>query len=392
MSSFASRLLIPALCALWAAGCTRQVRPTEPSTPRLTPEEATALVPESVPDREGWALDTLNALDRNHLPADLPSVCAVFAVVEQESNYHANPVVPDLARIVRRRLESYAEKLGPLGATALEQLLQARARGSKATFGERLRQVRTERDLDLVFRDLIRYSKEEHPILFGAADLASELTGRGSLSQLNPITTAGSMQVSVRFSVEYAARQSGDGEADEWVVRDRLYTRAGGLYLGSARLLGYDAGYDAPVYRFADYNAGFYASRNAAVQDALSQLTGRPLVPDGDLLAYDEDGDARDEPSNTEKALRLFTARYATWISDGHLRADLLQEKSHGFEETDTYRALAATWLKKTGRPLPYARLPEVAIVSPKMKSKRTTKWFAQSVLRRYEACLRRAR
>lgn len=382
------------LCAVlaWvcAAGCVRQTRP-DVGPPRLTLEEAMALVRPDVTDREGWALDALTALEKNKLNAGLENVCSVFAVVEQESGYKPNPIVEDLPRIVATKLESYAEKGGGLGRPALEKLLEGRARGSKETFKQRLKKAKTERDLDLVFRDLIRTSKEEHPFLFGAADIASSLSGRGSIAELNPITTAGSMQVSVRFAVEHTEDVDEDDDADEWAVRDALYTRFGGLYYGSARLLGYEAAYDKPVYRFADYNAGLYASRNAAVQDAVSELTGKKLVPDGDLLAYDKQGEPLETPSNSELALRAFRELHATWISEGALRDDLTREKTRAFEDTDTYRALKAAYLKKTATPLPYARVPDVAIISPKMKSKRTTKWFAENVQRRFDACLKRA-
>ena len=49
------------------------------------------------------------------------------------------------------------------------------------------------------------------------------------------------------------------------------------------------------LFRFADYNAGVYASRNAALQGQVARLTGTKLALDGDLLAYEKDG----EPETT---------------------------------------------------------------------------------------------
>ena len=48
------------------------------------------------------------------------------------------------------------------------------------------------------------------------------------LSDLNPITTAGPMQVNVRFAETLARDQHGDVTR----VRDALYTRAGGDVVG----------------------------------------------------------------------------------------------------------------------------------------------------------------
>lgn len=380
------RLLALLLSVLALGACARQVRPDDPLPPRVTYDEAAAAIPSRVPDPEGWATDVIVALDAHRIHPDAQAVCSVLAVIEQESGFKANPEVANLSGIVTKKLDAYAQKLGPLGRPAVDKLLEGRAKGTKATFGQRLKKVRTERDLDLVFRDMLRYYETEYPATYTLVDLASAVSGRGDLESLNPITTAGSMQVSVGWSLEHA-REESDGDLDEWAVRDQLYTRGGGVHFGTARLLGFEASYDDPIYRFADFNAGFYASRNAAVQEQLGALVNRKLALDGDLLAYDKNGKPSSQDSNTLKAFVAFRERFAPWISERALRRDLLKEKTRDFEDTDSWRALKATYEKRTGKNPAYARLPEVTLHSPKLRKGRTTAWFAKAVDARYERC-----
>ncbi len=377
-----------AVCALsvLAACAPRHVRPEPPLPPRVTVEQAAQLVPPEEKDREGWAEDVMAALEAHRLYPSPEAVCSVLAVIEQESGFEANPAVPGLARIVHQRLEAYADKLGPLGPPAVRALLEGKAPGQTQSFEQRLKLVKTERDLDRIFRELLEYYETEYPKSYIAAQLASSLFKSTRLEDLNPITTAGSMQVSVSFSADLA----GGDEQAERRVREELYTRGGGVYYGTARLLGYEAHYSEPLYRFADYNAGFYASRNAAVQQQVSRLTGIKLVPDGDLLAYDKQGEPVDEDSNSLKALLAFRQRYASDLSERRVRKDVLQEKELAFEETDTWEAIKRTYQEVTGEAPAYAQLPTVVIRSPKISGEKSTAWFAQSVNKRFQKCMAR--
>ena len=65
-------------------------------------------------------------------------------------------------------------------------------------------------------------------------------------------------------------------------MREELYTRRGGVYYGAHRLLAYPAAYDQPLYRFADYNSGMYASRNAD-SESEQTLAGLQRLAEDDL-------------------------------------------------------------------------------------------------------------
>jgi hypothetical protein len=80
----------------------------------------------------------------------------------------------------------------------------------------------------------------------------------------------------------------------------------GGLWFGTYHLLNYPANYDEPLYRFADFNAGWYASRNAAFQSAVSRASGVKLALDGDLIAY-----GSSEAGSTELAYGNYRQRLA---------------------------------------------------------------------------------
>jgi hypothetical protein len=250
---------------------------TETSTapagvPRLTVAEGRALVdrllPASLADREGWATDIHAAFAALGLPETRDNVCAAIAVAEQESGLRADPTVPGLARIARTEIDTRRERAG-VPALVLDAALALTSANGKR-YGERLDSVRTEGQLSELYDEFI----DRVPF------------GRSLFADRNPVRTGGPMQVSVAFAEAQAEAAPYPYPVDR-SLRHEVFTRRGGVYFGIAHLLDYRAPYDRYLYRFADFNAGRYASRNAAFQRALTQVSGVPLTLDGALLRYE---------------------------------------------------------------------------------------------------------
>ncbi|MEC8425240.1 MAG: DUF1615 family protein [Myxococcota bacterium] len=342
------------------------------------------LVRGDVRDRTGWGTDVHRALQDAGQPVTRDTACQVLAIIEQESGYEADPMVPHLGRVVKGEVDAVFGRLGPAAHPIRRALLQQTADGTTRTFEQRLTGVQTEQQADRLYREIVDFHLARHP----AARRAMRLLAPGFVEDHNPITTAGSMQVSVRWAIAAGATEGRSPVA----VRDSLYTRRGGVKYGTERLFAHEADYPDPRYRFADYNAGVWASRNAAVQAMASNLTGIDIALDGDVLRYDDDGVPRREPSNTLRVLLAVAAAHPDQLSDRQVRRDARLEKTARFDETDTVRVVRETWSRKHGRDWPYAWMPIVQLTSPKMSPGRTTQWFADNVDRRYKACLERGR
>jgi hypothetical protein len=357
------------------------VTPSERASPPLALDQIVKLIPARVPDREGWAKDVAAAITATNLEPTAERVCAVLSVIEQESNYQVDPVVRDLAKIVREGMLKKLDRLGPLANPALDVLLSGKPPHSNETFASRVDRLRTEKDLDRFFREMAAAYRDKFPGSFVIASALSKLLGKKGISELNPVTTAGSMQVKVDFVRTLPEfRRLDDGE-----VRELLYTRAGGIRGGAARLLGYKASYDKIIYRFADYNVGVYSSRNAAFQKLLSDLTGQELALDGDLLAYDDDGYPNGVETQSLKAMNTFAKANDMWMWP--VRRAARKEKLLDFEDTSIWKKTREAWKNKNGKVPEYARIPTVTLVSPKLSRDRSTEWFAKSVEKRYENC-----
>ncbi|MDP2311897.1 MAG: DUF1615 family protein [Pseudomonadota bacterium] len=350
---------------------------------------ARAFPSDRVKDRKGWATDLRTVFAAHEIEPTNGNTCAVVAALEQESGYAPDPAVPGIGGMIDTWIAEKQASMGKLPGWAFGQglraVLDAKAKGQEKSFYERLRAAKSERDVDVTFREFVAFHRSKLPAPLRTAEEAAQIVGL-DLDDFNPITTAGCLQVKVDFAEDHA-REHG---TDRALVRDQLYTREGCLHYGVVRLLDWDAGYDKPLYRFADYNAGLYASRNAAFQEQVAALSGVKLALDGDLLRYNEGGRPASEPSQTLTAVLNVATTNALDLPEGRVRRDLSKEKKRAFEETDTWKAIRALYQAKTKKEPVYARLPDVTLDSIKLQGNKTTAWFATNVDRRYQACLAR--
>ncbi len=334
----------------------------------LEPPEGRTLIaraiPRSVRDRAGWTSDIDAAFTALSLAETAENGCAVAAVIEQESSFSVDPVVPGLASIAWREIDERAQRAG-VPRVLVHGVLEIRSADGRS-FGERIDHARTEKELSDVYEDLI----------------AAVPMGRTLFADRNPIRTRGPMQVHVHFAEQFAGSHHYPYPVQQSIA-DEVFTRRGGVYFGVAHLLAYQAPYDRFLYRFADFNAGQYASRNAAFQRALGAATGMAVVSDGALLPPDA---GSDQIGNTERALRRLAARLEQ--SDDALHRALASGKTQEFESTAVYRRVFALADAAEHRPLPRAVVPTIELRGPKISRALTTSWYANRVNERFERCL----
>lgn len=347
------------------AGCA-----APPRAPTVDPDAVRAnirsLLPPNLANADGWAVDIHAAFESLRVPVNSSNVCGVLAVTEQESNFQVDPAVPNLPAIARREIAARAAS-HHVPQLVVDAALRLKSPDGRS-YGERIDGARTERDLSNLFEDFTH-----------AVPLGERLFGN-----LNPVRTGGPMQVSIAYAERHAQERrypypmTGN-------VRAEVFTRRGGLYFGIAHLLDYAAPNDQMLFRFADFNAGHYASRNAAFQNAVNIVTGQRLALDGDLLV-----EGSDDPSATERAVRAMRPRLG--LTDAQIRKALEQGRQAEFERTALYaEVMRLADAVPPGRPVPRAMLPRIALQSPKITRNLTTEWFARRVDERYRRCLGRA-
>jgi hypothetical protein len=355
--------------ALLLAGCaSAPPQSTGPPPPR--PEDLRAevvhLLPAGVHGAAGWATDIVSAFSALQLDPSPRHLCGVIAVTAQESSFVVDPPVPHLGQTAWEEIDQRAERAG-IPTLLVHAALQLNSPDGRS-YAARIDSARTEHDLSRTFDDFI-----------SIVPLGQRLFGG-----LNPVRTIGPMQVSLAFAEREQRVHPYPYPMEGRSLREELFTRRGGLYFGIAHLLAYPVHYDRMLYRFADFNAGQYASRNAAFQKALSIASGIPLVPDGALLRHDdEQGEA---PSATELAAR--TLQGLLGLGEGDVHDALAEGDSPDFERSALYRGVYQRAEAIEGHALARAAVPQIELHGPKLTRTLTTAWYADRVEGRYRQCL----
>lgn len=345
-----------------AAAIAKQPKAMQPRKPADMKSRIVRFLPRQVPDKPGWANDVVTALSSQGLTVSDHNVCTVLAVAEQEATYQADPVVPGLGKIAWKEINARAAKL------LIPEFMVRTALSIKSPTGKsyaaRIDALRTEREMSEIFEDMI-----------GSVPMGRQLFGN-----LNPVRTGGPMQVSIAFA---EANARGYPYPVKESIRHEVFTRRGGIWFGTRHIFGYPADYPDTLYRFADFNAGWYASRNAAFQAAVSRVSGKPLALDGDLVRYDSD-----LPGKTELAVHSIASRVN--MSKQAIHQSLLKGDSADFAQTDLYHRVFALADQQAGKRQPRAVLPGIQLKSPKITRNLTTAWFAKRVDDREQACVRK--
>ncbi|HHQ4552099.1 TPA: DUF1615 domain-containing protein [Aeromonas veronii] len=382
MTAFPSCRLLAFCSALLLAGCasdpasaptpsdaTGTTTPAQKATPpAMQPRKPADMksrivrfLPRHVVDKQGWANDVVTALTTQGVTVNDHNVCTVLAVAEQEATYQADPVVPGLGKIAWKEINSRAAKL-LIPEFMVRAALSINSPTGKS-YAERIDKLRTEREMSEIFEDMISMLP----------------MGKTLFGNMNPVHTGGPMQVSIAFA---EANARGYPYPIKGSIRHEVFTRRGGIWFGTKHIFGYEAEYPDTLYRFADFNAGWYASRNAAFQAAVSRLSSKTLALDGDLIRYDSD-----LPGNTE--LAVYTLANRVNMSKQAIHQSLKLGDTAEFAETDLYHRIFTLSDKQAGKRLPRAILPGIQLKSPKITRNLTTAWFAKRVDDREQRCVR---
>ncbi len=370
MLSFASKARLASLAAVAVAAsllllaCQPQPRPRTPEAVRA---ELVRLLPPKTADRKGWAADIQLAMAAMEIDPSTQNLCSVLAVTEQESTFTADPVVPGLGKIALAEIDRRAQRR-KVPLFIVHAALRYTTHDGKS-YADRIAAVRTERELSSAFEDFI----------------SSFPLGKRLLQGANPVRTGGPMQVSIDFAEQHARRQPYPYPVAT-SIRHEVFTRRGGMYFGIAHLLGYRASYQEPLYRFADFNAGFYASRNAAFQNAVGRASGTKLTLDGDLV---DPGAKGNKVGATEAAVRSLARQLE--MTDAQIHRALLKGSRSSFERTELYARVFELAEQLEHQSLPRAVMPRIRLESPKITRKLTTEWFATRVNQRYRRCMAKA-
>src|SRR5262249_13572312 len=139
MSPYAKMLAF----AVLLSGCASE----RPSGPPISETDARATIRQSLPstvsDKSGWTEDIYTAFTAQELSPTRENVCPVVAVIDQESNFQVNPVVPGMSAIAWKEVRARAEH-AHVPWLLVEAALQLKSTGG-LSYADRIDHARTEK-------------------------------------------------------------------------------------------------------------------------------------------------------------------------------------------------------------------------------------------------------
>lgn len=313
--------------------------------------------------REAWTKEIIAQMEATKISFTRQHILMIAVTIDRESGFKEMPVVNDPEAVLDRKLAEEMKEHWKLRAIP-DSIIRERRQEAVAFINERRKYnlehglyrvtssgkrvgVFTEKDLDMGIDYVLREYEDKVP------SILTPLYPKDKIEKYRP-KTLGAMQVSVSKAMELAAKYEGK-QIPERQMRDILNTREGGLKYGLYYMKEVLASHEkeGPLdeqnvkFAFLDYNMGAFSARNAGIQAALNRFPDIKLDLDGDLLIYDAKDKPIDEKSLSERAIRDVLDKYDIEISDGQIRADLLKEKTIGFEKTRTYLELTRLFRNK---------------------------------------------
>ncbi|MFQ5899294.1 MAG: DUF1615 family protein [Candidatus Methylomirabilia bacterium] len=290
----------------------------------------------------------------------------VLTTIQLESGVEVNPPLgnANLGAMFVLRLQRFKDNHALAGQllnySGLEQALRSKLRrDTKRGF------VKREGDLvRYIEKDLRPWVQQYLEQTYYLPATLARLVAEIGLS--NPVTTLGPMQVNIMKAYHNARKRGERVESPQAMRKSLLAPETAlerglkeGIYILQKSYRFYRKRLrleQAVLFSSADFNAGEFSSRNAAFQEMIARLTGRPMVLDGDLLLY-RDGVPVQRRSDTEKAVKaLFPID-----SPESIRKDLRLEKEAALSSTRTWRRVCARFRATANRPCLLARLPSGA-------------------------------
>jgi len=306
------------------------------------------------PKESEWASTIIESMEKREMPLDEEHVSLVTAVISVESSISADPKIGSMEETIQRKIE----KLESGGF--VDRGKAGLARSFYADNKAKLDAITTERELEKFIDSFSRFG----PTRFFLESFRPE--------------TLGSMQLDVDTAIDLAWEYDETGYDDN-EMRDILYDMEGGVYYGvlylkeivDAYTTDKDERLNEENVKFiaADYQAGPYTSRNAALQKQLNELTGSNLALDGKI------------GPKTVKVINDFL--------EGRGRKEFINKniislsKGEGLESLQAYNFIKETYREEYDEP-EYAMIPSITSDSVKFKSSFTTEYHAKKVYDEY--------